>query len=255
MFKIVPKKLIEIEQKKPEFYLEDFMPIPKSALTLLSANGGSGKSFLSIQLAIRLTQDEKHKALLWLSEDPAGLSKHRAEEIINKIENVGKHLKNIDIIDDMPPYITEANYNHFKELFLPYNLIVLDPLIAFFGGEENSNSQARFFMNMLNKMVRENKQSFLIIHHSTKGTKEQESRSRGASAFIDAVRLSYEIKIIENENTKREVVVNKDNFGVKQFFGESKVIKILPFEVIYKPEKNEAKEQKETVKKDLWEVI
>lgn len=249
-----PKPLIEVEQKKPEFYLEDFLPIPKSALTMLSAPGGSGKSFLSIQLAIRLAQNEKSKILLWLSEDPSGLTKHRAEEILNKIPSVGNHLRNIDIIDDMPQHLTHQNYKSYKELFTPYSLIVLDPLIAFYGGEENSNTQARYFMNMLNKIARDNMQSFIIVHHSTKANKDQESKSRGAGAFVDAVRLSYEIRVIEDSTLLREVAVTKDNFGVRQIIGESKKVTVLPYEVVYVKDNQKTKEQQQP-KKSLWEAI
>ena len=238
MFKIPsPKKLIECESKKPEFLLEDFLPIPKSALTLLSATGGSGKTFLTIQAAIRLVQNPKMKVLLWLSEDPSGLTKYRAEEILNKL-NVGTHLNNIDIIDDMPDHLTKENFNEYSKLFSLYNLVILDPLIAFYGGDENSNSQARYFMNLLNKMAKDNIQSFLIIHHSTKPNKDDISKTRGAGAFIDAVRLAYEIKVIEN-SLEREVSIIKDNYGVSLTYGKSKNIKVLPYQIIIEKEVKE----------------
>ncbi len=250
-----PKPLIEVEQRKPEFYLKDFLPIPKSALTMLSAPGGSGKSFLSIQLAIRLAQNENCKILLWLSEDPSGVTKHRAEEILNKIPDVGNHLRNIDIVDDMPQHLTHQNYMEYKELFIPYNLIVLDPLIAFYGGEENSNTQARYFMNMLNRIARDNMQSFVIVHHSTKANKDQESKSRGAGAFIDTVRLGYEIKTIQENTLEREIIITKDNFGVRQIIGESKKITVLPYEVAFIKDDQNPKEQQQPKKRSLWEVI
>lgn len=235
-----PKALLKVEEKRPEFFLENFLPLPKGAITMLSAQGGSGKSFLSIQLAIRLVNQNKNtKALLWLSEDPAWLSKHRAEEILNKIEEVGSDLKDIDIIDEMPQHLNFTNYNKYKELFTPYDLIVLDPLIAFYGGEENNNTQARLFMNLLNKIARDNIQSFLILHHSTKASKEMESRSRGAGAFVDAVRLSYEIKSVETDPNLKEILVIKDNFGVKQIIGEKKEIIVLPYKIIEEVQNNQ----------------
>lgn len=250
----IPKPLVQCNAKKPEFFLEDFLPIPKNALTLLSANGGSGKTFLAIQLGIKAAQEKNMKILLWLSEDPSSIIKWRAEELLNKLR-IGTHLNNIDIIDEMPQHLNIDNYNEYDKLFKPYNIIVLDPLIAFFGGEENSNTQARYFMNMLNKMAKDNLQSFIIIHHSTKGNKEEAAKTRGAGAFIDAVRLVYEINSIEN-SLYRDIVVKKDNYGVKEIIkGNSKQIKVFPYEVVYE-EKEKAKEEfKKSGKLSLWEAI
>lgn len=252
-----PQRLIQIEPRMPEFYLKDFLPIPKNAITMISAAGGSGKTFLAIQIAIRFVQEEIHefndsKVLLWLSEDPIGLTRHRADVILSRIPKVGTHFQNVDVIDDMPQHLNLDNFSKYKELFREYDLVVLDPLIAFYGGEENSNSEARFFMNLLNKIARDNRQSFIIIHHAGKG---QEQKSRGAGAFVDAVRLSYEIKIME-DTIKREIVVAKDNYGVKQIIGNSKIINILPYQISFENivDDKQTTQQPKT-KKSIWEVI
>lgn len=232
------QKLVEVDPREPEFYLPDFMPIPKSATTFISAIGGTGKTFLALQLAARAVQKKSTKVLCWFSEDPAGLIKHRAEAVLNKIKSAGlNHLNNIDIIDDFPEPITKANAAEYQELFAPYNIVFLDPLIAFFGGEENSNSQARQFMGKVNQIAIQNLQSIVFLHHGTKPTKEQESRARGAGAFVDAVRLAYEIKDVEGEPENKEIIITKDNYGVKRIFGESQKIQVLP-----------AWEEKKTVK-------
>ena len=239
-----PTQLKTVTKRKPEFYLEDFLPIPKSAITMISASGGSGKTFLSIQIAIRMIKENpKHKVLLWLSEDDKGIVKHRADEILNKVLGSDFCLDNIDIIDDMPQHLNDANIKAYKELFVPYNLVVIDPLIAFYGGNENDNSQARYFMNLLNKAARDNLQSILVVHHSTKPTKDQESRARGASAFIDAIRLSYELENVEDNICNKNINVRKDNYGVKQIIGDTKVVKVLPYEVAYKSAKKIVKNQ------------
>ncbi len=235
MQKPIITKLKAVQKTKPEFYIQDFLPIPKSAITMLSASGGSGKTFLSIQLALQLVKNlPNSKVLLWLSEDDKGIVKHRTELIINSILDDSFSIENIDIIDDMPYHLDINNFNDYKDIFAPYNLVIIDPLIAFYGGQENDNSQARYFMNLLNKIARTNLQSILIIHHSTKATKEQESRTRGASAFVDAVRLSYEITNIENETSIKRINIIKDNYGVSKIINaDFKDIKILPFDSSY----------------------
>jgi len=226
--------LNEIKTKKPEFYLENFLPIPKSSITMISAPGGTGKSFLAIQIAIQAVLEQKaRKILLWLSEDPSGLTKHRAQEIARKILNLNEDeikeiFENIFVIDNMPSHLTPKSFDLYREFFKRFEIVVMDPLIAFFAGEENSNTQARYFMNMINQIARENMQSILIVHHSAK-SKEMENRARGASAFVDAVRLQYQLQNTEKDSIKK-IKISKDNFGVRTFFGEERDIEVLPFE-------------------------
>ena len=69
----------------------------------------------------------------------------------------------------------------------------------------------QLFTHWANK---ENK-TIIFIHHSTKNT----TQSRGASAFVDAVRVVYELDKIKNKNgdilesNKREIKLTKDNYG------------------------------------------
>ena len=237
-----PRKLFEVQATMPEFYLRDFLPLPKQAITLISASGGSGKSFLCLQLAMRLINSgEAKRVLLWLSEDPAGVSRYRACELLKEVEGISigdNDFTGLDVIDEPP---TDSNFLNpkFSENLKDYDVVFIDPLIAFFRGDENNNSQARLFMNMINRAAKENNQTFVVVHHSTKPMKDQESRTRGASAFIDAVRLCYELRTpdVNAENTPwlRDIYAVKDNFGAGQFLqgnsekGRYAVIQVLPF--------------------------
>jgi replicative DNA helicase len=70
----------------------------------------------------------------------------------------------------------------------------------------------QLFTDWANK---ENK-TIIFIHHSTKNS----TQSRGASAFVDAVRTVYELDKIrdkegnEKESHKRIVKLTKDNYGI-----------------------------------------
>jgi len=65
----------------------------------------------------------------------------------------------------------------------------------------------------------------IFIHHGTKNS----SQSRGASAFVDAVRLVYRVEHIKNdkgeilEEQNRYIILDKDNNGAKKYLGSSKV--------------------------------
>lgn len=222
-----------IEAKDSEFYLKGFLPIPKNTVTMFSAPGGSGKSYLLLQIAIRfLLENPNKKAFLWFSEDPKELSKSRSENIVEKLlsssmEKISGRLK---ISDSQTVQVLEGKGResiinpHFytlKAMLKEFELIVLDPLIAFYGADENSNADARKFMQLFTHWAANEEKSIIFIHHSTKNS----TQSRGASAFVDAVRLVYEIDKIKNkegqeiDTQKRKIKITKDNYGAALLLG------------------------------------
>ncbi len=270
----------EIQAKEPSFYCSQWLPIPKNTLTMISAPGGTGKSFLSIQLAIRIiAENPKHKVLLWLSEDPLYYTKDRIDKIFNRIvphliDKKEQILNNIDIIgaeqetiyfniidEKAPDEIREAQKERLKkigdELVVKYNLVVLDPLIAFYRGEENSNSEARAFMNILNRIAQERLLSIVLIHHHNKA--ENGGRTRGASAFVDAVRLLYTLNTIKKDDkeihpTKRLIKIEKDNWGVTQLLKVNEFEReLLPYSVKEITIKKEEEEKSNSKEKEMEE--
>ena len=258
----------DIQAKEPSFYCAEWLPIPKNTLTMISAPGGTGKSFLSIQLAIRIiAENPSHRVLLWLSEDPLYYTKDRIDKIFNRIvphliDKKEEILANIDIIgaEHQTIYFNALNKDDLEqlgnELVVNYNVVILDPLIAFYGGEENSNSEARAFMNILNRMAQERLLSIVLIHHHNKNNGDG-ARTRGASAFVDAVRLLYTLNTIKDKEnkeihpTKRLIKIEKDNWGVRQLLDtsefEREILPLLPYkvkEVNVKDEKSTDEEKK-----------
>lgn len=220
--KFAPKKAKDIVDQEIEYWNKNWLPLPKNITAMLTAQGGTGKTFATLQLAYRIAKEHKDaKLLLWFSEDPLHVTKLRTKQIHKLID--GSDMGNIDFLgsetlpfhvfsEDKKLKINETWYE-FKAFAKNYDLIVIDPLIAFYGGEENSNSQARYFMNILNQWcIKENKTIFLI-HHSTKGTND----SRGASAFKDAARVHYMMSVDEDEIdfSMRKFEFSKDNWNIK----------------------------------------
>jgi replicative DNA helicase len=98
-----------------------------------------------------------------------------------------------------------------KQQLKDFSLIVLDPLIAFYGADENSNADARYFMSLLNKWCVDENKTIILIHHHSKASGTNKSSARGASAFIDACRMHYVIEKVENDTRSRKVVIDKTN--------------------------------------------
>jgi len=238
----------DIEDKEVDFICKSWLPIPVKTVSLITAPGGTGKSWFVQQLAIRAIEEGKiKKAFLWLSEDPKEISKNRFNKVFDKVLKLeDQSIKSkIDIsdsptiqflYDDQRKVEVSPLFSHFKVKLQEYNLIILDPLIAFYGTDENNNSNARRFMQLFTDWANKENKTIIFIHHSTKNT----TQSRGASAFVDAVRTVYELDKIrdsdgkEQESNKRIVKLTKDNYGIGNLLeGYSVQRELFPLQIKY----------------------
>ena len=277
-FKLVDFSMVE--NREIEFILKNFLPIPKKAVTLLSAKGGTGKSWLVLQLALRyINQQSDKKVFAWLSEDPTFATKKRAEKIINEILINDKNSLFYDInnpnyknfkylgSETRPFHFIEYDYKNkeinslfykLKHTLKDFDFIILDPLIAFYGGDENNNSQAREFMNLLTEWADKEDKAILLVHHNNKSST---GGIRGASAFVDAVRLHYELLTLDQKEERtlpdnyRIIKIQKDNWGVKKILNTKK-IEIQLFGEQKKSIELETKQhiEQEDKKISIWEL-
>lgn len=228
-------KLHEVEAKSPEFILTDFLPIAKRKVTMLSAKGGEGKSFIAIQAGLRLANSGENVGM-WLSEDEVGEIKERADLINQRILfNNSEIPSNIYIngSEHYPPFVSIDNFEMMLEAWKGFELVVIDPLIGFFAGNENDNGEAKRFMSILTSIAVQNNQSILILHHNSKAKDDEGNTSvRGASAFIDACRIQYSLRY-DKESKKHLIKLEKDNVNAKKFKGVEFNITAIPFDVVY----------------------
>jgi len=235
-FGIERKTMAYAQPGEPEFMVTGWLPIPKATTSMIVAPGGTGKTWLTLQLAIRMArEDAGRKIFLWLSEDPEGIVRSRYDAIISKIIIGQKSTEDTQItISTADPVLLLENHGRTATLspkfyalrreLREYDVIVIDPLLAFFGGDENDNSQARIFMQPFLNWARSENKSIIFVHHSKKGDGDGMSRARGAGALVDAVRCVYDMQkiYVTRNGTKqidpalahmREITLTKDNYG------------------------------------------
>lgn len=248
--------LNNIQATKPSFLLEHILPIQEREINLFSSVGGGGKSWTLLKTLALLNTVEKKRVFGWFSEDEAGVTKHRLEILKNADKEIAE--AEIIITDDRARHFIEYDRNRnlivtdfftkFKEQMKEFDIICLDPLIAFYGADENDNVQARYFTDLLNEWCKKENKTILMIHHHSKG---ENGAVRGASAFIDAVRIHYEVQKKENNDSDRFLALKKTN----HYNGRSE-FRINLFkeriEIVYE-DTQQAKQQQ--TKKSLWEVI
>lgn len=231
------RRLSEIEGKNAEFIGKSFLPFPKESVSMLVAGGGVGKTFLLLQAAMRIIDEDRLKIFMWLTEDRLEICKKRVEVIAERImqSSVNQYNGNLFIAgsDSEPPHFLEetrdgtrvsSEFYRFQKQMEEFDVIIIDPLIGVFGGDENSNPQAKQFISLFTSWAAKAKKTVIFIHHATKGTSTQ----RGASAFADAVRMIYQIEVPKNKEGQpisddgmRNVIIAKDNYGVQKILGKS----------------------------------
>ena len=123
--------------------------------------------------------------------------------------------------------IFKANYeeiNKIGETLILNNVgfAVFDPLLAFYGGNENDNSEARVFIQTFAEWAKKAEITSLIIHHANAN-----GGSRGATAFHDGVRARYELDVPRDDDDKaiesltkdgfRVAKLKKDNWGIRKY--------------------------------------
>lgn len=232
------QSIYNIQAKESEFICKSWLPFPMRAVSLVTAGGGVGKSFLLLQAALRMIDEDNVNVFMWLSEDPIELSKFRCQLIVDKVlkSNMEKYREKLDIAgsdsetihfleEDRKKMTVSGLFYQFKAMLKNYDVIILDPLIAMFGGDENNNAHAKQFINLFSRWATLESKTIIFIHHGSKNT----AQSRGASAFVDAVRLVYEVEVIKNKEDKpiedhmRLIRLAKDNNGAKKYIGDLQI--------------------------------
>lgn len=233
--------LLDVEDRDTDFILKRWLPFPKGVVSMIGAPGGTGKSWSVLQVANRFIDENPYsKACVWLSEDQPSTSKGRHKAISTDVmSSLHSNYRNVHIPKERPKHlIVDGKFDHhafyrMRQSLKGYDLVILDPLRAFFGGDENSNSDANMFMAPFQDWAAEDDIVIIFVHHSRKNDDEGfKSNIRGASAFVDACRLVYEMsKIYKNHRTgeldmdrahERMFTMTKDNLGAMQQLGDFK---------------------------------
>lgn len=194
----------------PKVCCKDYLPLIKNDVNMISAPGGIGKTFVSLINALHYLKESKDEdlssAYIWSTEDVPGLMKAREVAVVAKYLSDG-----IDFRKQTESICYGYSHQRFTEKqngvtvptqyfldamiqLVSFDFVVIDPLLNFFGGDnENDNQHARFFMTLLKKYASKYGITFLVVHHGRKG----DGATRGASAFQDTARLAYELQYTE----------------------------------------------------------
>lgn len=219
--------------REPRFVFPGLRP---GRLGLLSAPGGTGKSFLMLELALSvvigkplldgivpdfdggrvtyITMEEDHEDLhrrLWsVCQEFPEIGIAEAEDTVSEnltILPLLGHRIEVCTSDG----INQKGYDFLAEVSDGASLVILDPLSKLHRCDENSAVEMNYVVDVLTRLAHETGAAFLISHHTSKaavlnGYGDMSQSARGSSAIIDAVRFAMSLnKPSEKEAQKRGI--------------------------------------------------
>ena len=220
--------LKELEARpKPKWLIDGL--IPENSLTCIYGPPGSGKSFLALDIALRLSHGEAFEELdttlgssLYLAgEGISGLS-GRVEAWMNYHNKFEGNFFVIDRAIDISKQF-EVLLESIKKKEMHPDLVIIDTLARCFGAnDENSTSDMQKFILGIDTLRIELGCTVLVVHHSSRSERLNLRGNSALEGVLDTI-----IKVVaqdphpnENRRTTAKVVKQKDGPAGGTFYYE-----------------------------------
>lgn len=229
---------------KPRQWLVEGL-IPAGDITLLNGDGGTGKSLLSLQLAVSVATGTpwlgqpvaRGRSLFITAEDTADELHRRLDRVLKHedidYETVGDEMHTLSLAGENAILAAPERGNILQatEVFealkralerIRPSLLVLDTLADLFGGEENQRAQARQFIGLLRGLCIELDSTIILLAHPSLSGLASGSGTSGSTGWNNSVRsrLYLERVIIKDEGgpleldpDARQLTSKKANYG------------------------------------------
>ena len=211
--------------------------IPSGDLTILSGNGGSGKTEIATQLLVSVAAGlvewlgctvEAGAALLLSCEEPEHNIRDRVERIckhrcidpynLPDLHMLFPDLDSTWLVNARPDgRLLRAPLLDWLEAWINENkprLVVIDNVAAVFDGEAIARRQVRSFLAMLRKIAREHDTAIVLLDHPSVRGMADGTGTANSVDWRNSVRSMLHLSDPPREDADaRELVVTKSNYG------------------------------------------
>ena len=212
--------------------------IPAGDVTILSGDGGGGKTTVALQLAVSVergrgdwlgTTCESGAVIFFSGEEPEHEMRRRLDRVARKrgcepadIENLHFHFADPDacLLAISRRDGTMAPTPLFESLRaaaldLRPALIVVDSIAATFGGNQNDRVHARTFVAMFRRLAQEADCAVLLLDHPSLSGITNGTGRGGSMDWQNATRARLHLETINDadDGTERILEVKKTNYG------------------------------------------
>jgi len=198
-------------------------------LTLLAGNPGLGKSFLTCDLAARVSAGRcwpdvgdpcpaGHVLILNCEDDPS-------DTIRPRLDAAGADVSRIHFIDgvdgftrgEIDPFDLGDHAHVLREHLRQtpdVRLVIIDPVSAYIGEKnDHKNGDVRGLLRPLSEMAHETGAAFLIVTHMNKSQGDSIARVLGSIGWTAAARAAWAV-VRDPDNAARRLLLNiKNNVG------------------------------------------
>lgn len=220
--------------------------IPTGEVTMLTGNGGEGKSLIAMQLLIAASTGTRWlgreikaiRSMGMFCEDDRDELHRRTNQVLS-----GERME-FSMLDDLTmvcrkgkdSILFDAQFNDMTGQFTPFferlratatelgaQVLVLDSLYDFFGGNENSKTQVKQFINGLAELAYDLNGAVIIIAHPSLSGMGSGTGTAGSTAWHNAVRSRLYLhrrkvaqwELDKNPNARGALVLQpmKSNYG------------------------------------------
>jgi RecA-family ATPase len=212
--------------------------IPASDVTILSGDGGGGKTTVALQLAVSVerglgdwlgTTCETGPVLFFSGEEPEDEMRRRLERVARKrglepaeIENLHFHFADPErcLLGVSRPNGPMAPTPLFESLCARAEdirpaLIVVDSIAATFGGNQNDRVHARTYVAMFRRLARAVDCAVLLLYHPSLSGITNGTGRGGSMDWQNATRARLHLETVREDEggTDRVLEVKKINYG------------------------------------------
>jgi hypothetical protein len=229
-------RFIGVPPPEQTWILDDFLPA--GVVGIVVAPGGTGKSWLNLQLAASVVTGFTlagqwqvgliGSVLMLAAEDDEGQLHRRMDQLLPQllldaspeviaalrqkliiVPRVGED----NLLTSTDPDTREVGMTVLLNRLIAaakqiddLALIIIDPASRFRGGDENAAEDTTRFVQALERIAKELGVTVLVTHHSNKGafsaTEQNQSASRGSSALTDGVRWQLNLMTFGEREAK-----------------------------------------------------
>jgi RecA-family ATPase len=215
------------------------VPIPAADVTILSGDGGGGKTTTALQLAVSVAADlgdwlgttcEAGPVIFFSAEEPENEMRRRLERVARKRGLEAADIKNLHFHFAEPDKCTLGTgrpnlpigatplFEALREAakVIRPRLICVDSNAATLGGNYLDRVHARTFVSLFRQLAREADCAVLLLDHPSLSGMTNGTGRAGNMDWQNAVRALLYLRTAENEQgatAGRELEVMKSNYG------------------------------------------